>query len=171
MDECADIVEFRGKHFPFSSFYYHARLTNEHLFQAAKTPYAFNSGPLHQILRSQARAHALILAAPSPTHAKRAGRALPHFDIAGWNAVRDDVMYGLLQAKFEIAELRQLLLDTGDADLIEGNNWHDTYWGVCRSSCQRAPHAPFGENRLGKLLMTLRRALRTEATAGQRFYS
>ena len=39
------------------------------------------------------------------------------------------------------------LINTGDAILIEGNTWGDTYWGVCDG---------VGENRLGKLLMEVR---------------
>lgn len=36
----------------------------------------------------------------------------------------------------------------------KGNHWHDTYWGVCDGA---------GENRLGKLLMQVRRELRVAA--------
>lgn len=35
-------------------------------------------------------------------------------------------------------------------ELIEGNYWHDTYWGVCEG---------VGENHLGKLLMEIRNEL------------
>jgi hypothetical protein len=40
-----------------------------------------------------------------------------------------------------------LLLATGDMELIEDNDWDDTYWGVCNGA---------GENNLGKLLMKIR---------------
>lgn len=68
-----------------------------------------------------------------------------------WNQVRLLVMDDVLHAKFEDPELRQKLLDTGDAELIEGNTWGDRYWGVCAGT---------GENNLGKLLMELRKELR-----------
>lgn len=42
---------------------------------------------------------------------------------------------------------------TGDAELIEGNNWGDTFWGVCNGR---------GENMLGKLLMEIRDYLRAQ---------
>ena len=45
---------------------------------------------------------------------------------------------------------------TGDAELIEGNTWHDNYWGVC--SCSKCNGR--GKNRLGKLLMKVREELR-----------
>jgi predicted NAD-dependent protein-ADP-ribosyltransferase YbiA (DUF1768 family) len=56
-------------------------------------------------------------------------------------------MLNLLRQKFQNPELREKLLCTGKLELIEGNYWGDTYWGVCRG---------VGENRLGKLLMLVR---------------
>ena len=67
-----------------------------------------------------------------------------------WNNVRLSIMYMLLKQKFRIPELRDKLLSTGTAMLIEGNYWGDTYWGVCRGR---------GENNLGKLIMQVRSEL------------
>lgn len=67
-----------------------------------------------------------------------------------WNCIRQAVMYNLLVIKFKNNTLRQLLINTGDQELIEGNYWNDTYWGICRG---------IGENNLGKLLMRLRSEL------------
>ena len=47
-------------------------------------------------------------------------------------------------------ELAGLLLSTGNAELIEGNWWNDTFWGICRGK---------GENHLGKILMNIRNQL------------
>lgn len=57
------------------------------------------------------------------------------------------LMYECLRQKFSDPELRDKLIATGDAQLIEGNTWNDTYWGVCNG---------VGENHLGKLLMQIR---------------
>ena len=43
------------------------------------------------------------------------------------------------------------LLDTGDAILIEGNDWGDRYWGVCDG---------VGQNKLGLILMGLRKKMK-----------
>ncbi len=43
--------------------------------------------------------------------------------------------------------LSEMLEATGDAELIEGNHWGDTFWGVCNG---------VGQNNLGKLLMAIR---------------
>lgn len=64
-------------------------------------------------------------------------------------------MRDLVQDKFaEHPRLAQLLLDTGDALLIEGNNWGDSFWGVTRNGDGD------GANYLGKILMEIRRGLR-----------
>lgn len=39
---------------------------------------------------------------------------------------------------------------TGNEMLVEGNNWHDKFWGVCGGE---------GENHLGKMLMHIRERL------------
>jgi len=84
------------------------------------------------------------------TKAKRAGRALK---IRGdWEEVKLSVMEDLLRQKFATAELRERLLATGDVELIEGNDWSDTYWGV--------DDKLGGQNNLGKLLMRIREDLR-----------
>jgi len=63
-------------------------------------------------------------------------------------------MKSCLQEKFSDPLLRKKLLATGNATLIEGNTWGDTYWGVCKGK---------GQNKLGKLLMELRSELRDNA--------
>lgn len=70
-----------------------------------------------------------------------------------WNRVKDKVMYAVLALKFEQnPDLREKLLATGNIQLVETNTWGDTYWGVCNG---------VGENRLGKLLMSLREEIDT----------
>lgn len=79
-----------------------------------------------------------------------------------WEQVKMGVMYDLLWDKFTIPQLRDKLLATGDAELIEGNWWHDCFWGVCRGTerCRQSPHEPTGDNHLGKLLMKIREEIR-----------
>lgn len=60
-------------------------------------------------------------------------------------------MRALLMVKFAPAtELAERLLATGDAQLVEGNTWGDTFWGVCDG---------VGENHLGRLHMWIRSML------------
>lgn len=81
-----------------------------------------------------------------PNEAKRLGRRVKLR--ADWETVKDQVMFDVCCAKFNDNEyLAQLLVQTGDAILIEGNTWNDTYWGVCNGK---------GKNMLGKILMQIR---------------
>ena len=84
----------------------------------------------------------------SSEEAKKAGRLV---DLRpDWEEVKVDMMYKVLKAKFEDPELAQKLRDTGDEELIEGNTWKDTFWGVYKDN---------GQNMLGKLLMKVRKEL------------
>ena len=51
------------------------------------------------------------------------------------------------------ADLRERLLATRGALLVEGNTWHDQTWGSC--VCPQHAEVP-GDNALGVILMTLR---------------
>ena len=107
----------------------------EHAYQAAKC-----ADPDHR--KTFERMH-------SPAMAKRAGRKVELR--SDWEDVKERVMLDLLRQKFDYNDLRDALLATGDEELVEGNWWGDTYWGVCRG---------VGENRLGRLLMQVREEIR-----------
>ena len=67
---------------------------------------------------------------------------------ADWEVIKVDMMFNLVYDKFsKNPYLRDLLLLTKDFELEEGNNWGDTFWGVCDG---------VGENHLGKILMDVR---------------
>ncbi len=69
-----------------------------------------------------------------------------------WDEVKVQMMQAIVKSKFEQnPELRRRLLATFDIQLVEGNSWHDTFWGVCDGE---------GENHLGRILMTVRGQLR-----------
>lgn len=107
----------------------------EHAYQAAKT---------RDVLERQR-----IREAPKPGKAKRLGQKVSLR--ADWETVRVAVMRDLLWQKYALhPDLAELLLSTGDAELIEGNRWGDTFWGVCNGE---------GENTLGEILMETRRRL------------
>ena len=88
----------------------------------------------------------------NPVVAKRMGKKEPGFP-ANWNEISPGIMKDILKAKFAVPELKEKLLATGDAELIEGNSWHDNKWGSC--TCERCA-AKEGANLLGKTLMIIR---------------
>ena len=90
----------------------------------------------------------------TPGKAKRAGRKLRLR--SDWPQVKESVMMTALREKFKIKDFKQSLLSTGDEEIVEWNTWHDNEWGSC--TCQKCKNKP-GKNKLGKLLMQLRREI------------
>jgi ribA/ribD-fused uncharacterized protein len=103
----------------------------EHAYQAAKT--------LDPRLRNRIRDTF------DPDEAKHLGRK--YQSRLDWETVKLALMRQLVAAKFADPSLRLRLLETGDAVLVEGNDWGDTYWGVCDG---------VGVNHLGRILMNTR---------------
>lgn len=69
-----------------------------------------------------------------------------------WELVKEDIMLNLVKQKFmEHAALGFRLMQTKDAELIEGNTWGDRYWGAVYRNGEWE-----GDNRLGKMLMYIR---------------
>lgn len=137
------ITEFQGEYRWLSNFW-PSRVelseigypTVEHAFVAGKT--------MDPLVR-----HTLKETCKTPGEAKIFGRALELREDC--EEVKIPLMKYLLTQKFQDPELKQKLLDTGDQELIEGNTWNDTFWGVCDG---------VGENHLGKLLMEVREEIR-----------
>jgi ribA/ribD-fused uncharacterized protein len=120
----------------------------EHAYQAAKT---LNKDLRQALFSSDSTA--------SAGQAKKFGRCLKLRD--DWEQVRLEIMYQLVKTKFAVTGRRQefhdKLVATGDRELIEGNTWGDTFWGVCNGR---------GENHLGKILMRVRDELQRQPLAG-----
>ena len=114
------VIEFEG--IKFSSV--------EHAYQAAKT----------LDIKERKRIAKLL----TPGKAKRAGKEL--MLRPDWEEIKLPIMRELLIKKFSHREL-MFRLKLTEGELIEGNNWGDTFWGICRGK---------GENHLGKLLMEIR---------------
>ena len=137
------INSFRGEYRWLSNFWLctiyldgYSYPSTEHAYQAAKTD--------NPVDRDRIRK------APTCKEAKHLGYLVKLR--SDWESIKLSVMEDLLRQKFtDYPDLKQKLLATGDQELIEGNTWNDTYWGVCNSK---------GENHLGKLLMKIRAELR-----------
>lgn len=124
-------VEFEGRVYP----------TSEHAYQAGKA--------------SKPAVRDWILSAPSPSLAAMAAHGLYTWDIVpNWAQIKFDRMRAVLRAKFDQhADLRELLLSTGQARLVESgtvNNAVNRLWGEVDGK---------GENMLGVMLMELRAEL------------
>ena len=144
MTTISTIDSFRGKYYFLSNFFpaevTYSGLTyqnNEAAFQAQKT---------------YSKEERIEFTTLEPRDAKRRGRRVRLRK--DWEQVKDRIMEEIVRAKFsQNEELKEQLLATGDAQLVEGNRWNDRYWGVdIRSGV--------GENHLGKILMKVRSELR-----------
>ena len=119
--------------------------TNEHFFQAMKT-----------LDIDERRA---IANCRTPGQAKRMGRRVALRP--DWEVVKESVMLEGLCLKFADEQLADWLLETGDEELVEGNDWSDNFWGVCH--CEKCRKQGIqGKNRLGHLLMQVRDMIREE---------
>ena len=158
--ETDTIDSFTGKYFYLSNFSEHSVHlqglhfpTAEAAFQAMKTIWVVE----RIAIRDQ----------PTPGKAKRLGNKRPP---AGAPRTRghDDRLFTTLQPNWEKVKVREMeivvarkfnqhpelikkLLATGNAKLIEGNNWRDDFWG-----CIKRNGKWHGRNELGKILMKLR---------------
>ncbi len=110
----------------------------EHAYQAAKTNSKTQREAIHRL--------------PSARDAKKMGKLV---DVrSDWDDVKVDIMYALVKEKFSRhSHLQALLLATEDAEIVEGNWWGDTFWGVCKGQ---------GLNNLGKILMRIREEIKNE---------
>ena len=116
------IDNFRGKYFFLSNFY-NSPVTydgityqnSEAAFQAQKTLDIEKRKEFSKI---------------EPALAKRKGMKVKLR--SDWEDVRLRIMLEVCRAKFtQNPQLAKRLLATGDEELVEGNNWGDTFWGQC----------------------------------------
>ena len=80
-----------------------------------------------------------------------------------WKSNKFDIMYVCLKTKFDQnAELKKLLLSTGDYELVEATP--ERLWGCgpTLSSNLLRRHEWLSENKQGKILMTVREELKME---------
>lgn len=148
--DCIEFYHRDGPYGEFSNFYdrpitFHGRTwpTSEHAFQAMK------------FALTDIKWAKQIAKAPGPGTAARMGRDRAHRIHPKWDSsLRDDVMRAIVLAKFSQHEdLREVLLATGDAILVE-HTTNDSYWADGGDGS--------GKNRLGRILMEVRKCLRDE---------
>lgn len=127
-----------------SNFYLHdivfdnkVWMSSEHLYQALKTDDPF----LRERIRN----------CSTPAKAKHLGSLVKLR--YNWDNIKVGVMLKVLKIKFSDDELLSRLKGTYPHKLLEGNCWHDNFWGNCY--CVKCSSI-MGTNYLGKLLMKIR---------------
>ena len=108
-----------------------------------------NSEAAYQAQKSDSAIIRFLFTDMSPDEAKRLGKSTDI--IADWDSKKAGIMREIVHAKFEQhPELVTRLMMIEDEILVEGNNWHDNYFGDCR--CPKCKEIP-GRNWLGRILM------------------
>lgn len=141
------IDSFRGEHYFLSNFYespvtYDGLVykNNEAAFQSAKLVKETSCRVNNRIITRES------FTMLTPNKAKQLGRNISLRE--DWEKIKVSVMVEIVMNKFANPELKKKLLSTGQAELVEGNTWHDTTWGRCNG---------VGKNYLGKILMEVRK--------------
>lgn len=138
------ILSFRDEYFFLSNFYPVEIKLDGIVYPNAET--AFQA---QKTLDDEERRKFSML--KNPVQAKRLGRKVKLRD--DWEEVKLDIMTKIVSQKFlQHPHLIEMLLQTGDEELVEGNKWGDRFWGVCKDK---------GENHLGKILMKIRDAYKS----------
>ncbi|MCX4026156.1 NADAR family protein [Endozoicomonas sp. SM1973] len=143
-----EIIKFYSVNDDFGDFSNFARypvkikgkryLTSEHYFQAMKFESMSDQND--------------IIKAKTPMDAARKGRDRKKKLRRNWESIKDNIMREAVMAKFsQHAELKSLLLSTGDAQIIEHSE-NDAYWGDGGDGS--------GKNMLGKILVETREKLK-----------
>lgn len=145
------IDRFEGKYFFLSNFYA-CPVTYKGLeFKSSEAAY--------QAQKCADKSKKELFTDLTPDEAKGFGKHVALVD--GWDDMKADVMRQVVHAKFsQNPGLAKRLLETGDAELVEGNTWHDNFFGSCTCPACRTKR---GENWLGLILMDERDRLKEEA--------
>lgn len=129
--------------------------TVEHYFQAMKAKEFEDTEVYDKILKAK-----------TPKAAKALGKKVKNFVTEVWDSKRDGIMETALRAKFvQHPELRKELLATEDKVIGEADP-RNTYWGIGTSmdlEKSKTPSKWRGQNKLGKMLMTLRSDFKEES--------
>ena len=139
------IYEFRNDYAFLSNFSWDSVVLDGIRYRSAEHAYQAQKAVYSRDLRA-------IMDCKTPGQAKRMGRKIEM--VLDFEKNKLDIMYRVVHQKFFDNDLLAWdLKRTGDAQLIEGNTWHDNIWGNCYcANCKNIE----GQNLLGKLLMEIR---------------
>ncbi len=149
---------FKGRYVFLSNFYpceiIHQGITYpsvEHYYVAMKSN---NEQLIDGVYYTTGDFREMISKIKSPSLAKKIGKKIKLRK--NWDVDKFKFMDWGVTEKFKDNKLAELLLSTGNSELIEGNWWHDNTYGSC--TCEKCGNK--GRNYLGKLLMNIREDLR-----------
>jgi len=130
--------------------------TVEHFIQAQKAKLFGDENTYTEILKK----------AKTPSSAKRMGGKIEGFVTEVWESKQDEIYEKGVRAKFvQHPSLRKQLTDTGEKIIGEADP-RDFYWGIGTGAALEKAQTPSkwkGMNKMGKLLMKLRKQFQAES--------
>lgn len=155
------IADFRGNDRYLSNFHIQPFYENGIQFHSVENYYQLYKGDPDFICTNiPGREETFLSVMPTckPSEAKKLGRQLKLRE--NFMSMRIAIMAHGIYLKFtQNPGLLHKLLSTGHRPLIEGNMWHDNFWGDCRCANMDGRHKDCllpGKNMLGRLLMLQR---------------
>lgn len=111
-----DMVIFFGMDAPFSNFY-----PIEFTYKGYYLKNSEQAFMLEKAMMFDESKIPFILAAKLPTDVKKIGRTIQNFDSEVWDKNRYKIMVDILKIKFQNPTLKEILLKTGNLELVEGS--------------------------------------------------
>ena len=147
--QCEWIRSFKDYYSFLSNFYQSKFMIDDITFPTVEHFYQFKKTHNYDDALS-------LLKIDNPGKVKRISRSLPMRH--DWDNIKRFVMATGVYEKFsQNLDLRNKLISTYPAYLLEGNTWHDNYWGHC--SCDKCINKNH-YNILGTILMSVRKELK-----------
>lgn len=150
---------FQGKYECLSNFYTHELISIRLPFNKPYS-YEFTSNNIETLFQA-AKTLDLneiksIVACHTPGQAKKLGRKVKLR--TDWEEIKEKVMLELLILKLQVCKtfFNTLIETDSNKYIVEMNYWNDREWGVSNKDFN-------GNNKLGKLLMKIRRLYNTKA--------
>ena len=152
-----DMLAYKSEHAPLSNFYPCQIIIGKHQFFCAEQAFQF----LRAKVLNKPLAATRIYLSRDVRYIKQLGQEMG--TSTEWNTQQFDYMYICLKKKFtQNPALKTLLLDTGKMELVEATPDHLWGCGATLSSTILKRHAWPGQNKHGKILMTIRDELRSQ---------
>lgn len=151
-------VYFYSNNDHFSNFYKSSFVVNDIEFNCGEQYIMYSKALLfkdNEIVNK-------ILQESVPSKIKALGRKVKNYNDKIWCEIREDITYiGLLAKYMQNNDLKKLILDTGDKELVEASPY-DKVWGIGMGITNPNIHdkTKWGTNILGKILMRVRNNIR-----------
>lgn len=138
-----NVTQFKGSYAFLSNF---APVTIQYMgLEFASTENAY------QASKSRSMEHAIQCQNVTPGVSKALGKMCDLRE--DFDDIKVQIMTDINLIKYCDPEYSLQLIHTGERKLVEGNWWHDNFWGDCY--CDKCKDIP-GQNNLGVILMEIR---------------